>query len=541
MGVDARRVWLWPCVLAVLFFPIPLWLFYGYPSSFWAATDYQTLGLSDALNMAYRLADRQMYFARGMINHPGVPFYFMNWLALALTGFPVASADPGFLDRVIAHIEEFYRITAWLVALVGAAGVCVFVRATRSLVPVGVAVIGLLIWLTSTPATLFTFTSPSIDSFAILINALFFAVLVRIAHDRDLLTSGAVLAACVGAFAYLSKLSYLYVPLALVVVGIANLSFRQVDPTRRKRLTLISAGSFILIVVAVGVLVIGWSAFRILINFHKSVFLGSGQYGTGSQTVVSGHEIWNAIAAIPADSAYALPIALVVGPGLIIGGYFSGRRGPEHIPVALISIGTGVASLFSALFVMKHYGFHYTAGVSATLPASTAACYLLATSWGRRFWFRTTSSALAAIAVLWMANRSSDALIQQLVARADKSRLAQQDLTEINARLADSKEPIEFGYRSPFAWSGEGFVIYYGSVPRMTEAYVRSRQQMFSSATAGLIKRKPGTYVIDKAYFPTADSIRTATNIIPDGPEPVTYKDGDKIIELRTVFLLLPG
>jgi hypothetical protein len=200
-----------------------------------------------------------------------------------------------------------------------------------------------------------------------------------------------------------------------------------------------------------------------------------------------------------------------------------------------------VASLFSALFVIKHYGFHYTAGVSATLPASAAACYLLATSWGGRFWFRAAAAALSMVAVVWMAARSSDALMLQLAARTDKSRLAQQDLLEINARLASSRQPIEFGYRSPFAWSGEGFVIYYGSVPRMTDAYVGSRQQMFSSATAGLIKRTPGTYVIDKAYFPTADSIKTAPNIIPDGPAPVTWKDGDKIIELRTVFLLIPG
>ena len=111
----------------------------------------------------------------------------------------------------------------------------------------------------------------------------------------------------------------------------------------------------------------------------------------------------------------------------------------------------------------------------------------------------------------------------------------------INARLASSGQPIEFGYRSPFSWSGEGFVIYYASVPRMTDAYVGSRQQMFSSGTAGLIKRAPGTYVVDKAYFPTADSIKTAPNIIPGGPAPVTWRDGDKIIELRTVFLLIPG
>ena len=181
-----------------------------------------------------------------------------------------------------------------------------------------------------------------------------------------------------------------------------------------------------------------------------------------------------------------------------------------------------MASLFSALFVIKHYGFQYTTGVFATLPAGAAACYLLAMSCGGRFWFRTAAAALCVIAVSWMAGRSSNALSLPLAARADKSRLAQQDLLEIDAWLAGSGQPIEFGHHPPFSWSGEGFVIYYGSVPRMIDAYAGSRQQMFGSATAGLIKRQPGTYVIDKAYFPTADSIKTAP-------------------ELRTVFLLIPG
>jgi len=117
MNASARRLWFWPCVIAASFLLIPLLLLRHYPISFWASTDYQTLGLADALNMAYRIADREMYFARGMTNHPGVPFYFMNWLALALTGFPVASADAGFLDRVIERIEDYHRITIWLAAL----------------------------------------------------------------------------------------------------------------------------------------------------------------------------------------------------------------------------------------------------------------------------------------------------------------------------------------------------------------------------------------------------------------------------------------
>ena len=76
------RIWL-PVAFAILCLAIPPVLFVLYPSSFWANTDYEPLGLADALNLAYRLADRQMYPARGLMDHPGVPFYFMSWLALA--------------------------------------------------------------------------------------------------------------------------------------------------------------------------------------------------------------------------------------------------------------------------------------------------------------------------------------------------------------------------------------------------------------------------------------------------------------------------
>ena len=76
MNPDLRRSLLWPSVFAILFFAIPPLLFYSYPSSFWAATDYEPLGLADALNMAYRIADGQRYPAKGMTGHPGVTFYF---------------------------------------------------------------------------------------------------------------------------------------------------------------------------------------------------------------------------------------------------------------------------------------------------------------------------------------------------------------------------------------------------------------------------------------------------------------------------------
>ena len=541
MDAGLQRFRPWPFVFAALFFLIPLWLFYSYPSSFWAGTDYQPLGLADALNLAYRIADREMYFARGLADHPGVPFYLMSWLALALAGYPVASADPGFFDRVIEHIEDYHQITIWLGALTGAAGVYVFARAARNLVPAGVVAIGLLTWLASTPATLFMFASPSVDSFAIVINGLFFAVLVKTAHDPDPRPGVAILGAAVAAFAYLNKLSYLYVPLALLIVGLANFSFRKVDPARKRQLSILTGCTFVMVVAAVGALIIGWSGFRILVNFHKRVFLGTGLYGTGKGLVVSQHEVWRALTEIASDGAYAVPIALLGGAGLVVGGFLAGRKGVEHIPVALISIGTGFASLFSALFVLKHYSVHYTAGVSATLPAAMAAFYLLARSWGWSYRLRTVATVLATIAVLLMADRTQHRLRSTLTAMTNTSVMAKADLQEIQAYLAGSDRTAEFGYRTPFSWHGEGFVIYYASIRRLTDDYVRHRQKMFSSTAAEFLKREAGAYVVDKSRLPTVESLRAAPNILLEGPKPVTIKDGDKVIELRTVFLVIPG
>jgi len=539
MALDLRR--LWPWILAVLFFPIPLLLFHLYPVSFWVCTDYQPLGLADALNMAYRIADGQMYSVRGMMDHPGVPFYFMNWLALALAGYPVASRAPGFFNTVIEHVEYFHRVTVWLAALVGVAGISVFLRTAQKQVPASVAAIALLVWLASSPATLLTFVSPAIDSFAILINGLFFAILVRLAFERDVLPSVTIIAACVGAFAYLNKLSYVYVPVALMAAGFANLWFRGFGIAMMRRHTIIAVLAFIAVLAAVGFFLIGWDGFLILLRFHIRVFISSGLYGSGDRTVVSGGELWRAIAAIPVERAFAVPIALFGGAGLVAGGYLTGRRRPQHVPVAVIAIGAGVASMLSAVFVIKHYNGHYVAGISATLPAGIVAGYLLAQAWGWSDRLRNVTGALAVAAILFMAGQSGNWLMATLALQTDKSEQALADLPEIHTQLAGINGAVEFGYRVPFAGYGEGFVIYFGSVPRMTSDYIGSRQDMFSSSTAGLMDRKVGAYVIDRGLLPTVESVKASPNVLLDGPKPVTFKDGDKLIGLRTVFLLIPG
>ena len=106
MDIGGRSRLVWPCILAASLFFIPIILLFAYPLSFWCSTDNEPVGLANALNMAYRLADLRLYPAEGMTNHPGVQFYFMSWLALAFTGYPVAGAGQEFFQAVIDHADD---------------------------------------------------------------------------------------------------------------------------------------------------------------------------------------------------------------------------------------------------------------------------------------------------------------------------------------------------------------------------------------------------------------------------------------------------
>ena len=101
MDIGGRSRLVWPCIFAASFFFIPIILLFAYPIGFWCSTDNEPVGLANALNMAYRLSDLRLYPAEGMTNHPGVQFYFMSWLALAIAGYPVAGAGQEFFQAVI--------------------------------------------------------------------------------------------------------------------------------------------------------------------------------------------------------------------------------------------------------------------------------------------------------------------------------------------------------------------------------------------------------------------------------------------------------
>ncbi|WP_291864237.1 hypothetical protein [Bradyrhizobium sp.] len=537
MKFGEGKLLLWPLIFAAVFFFIPVTLFFAYPIGFWNSTDNEPHGLANALNLAYRLADLRMYPAPGMMGHPGVQFYLAGWLALALAGYPVAAAGQDFFRTAIGHVEDYHKAIVFIAALAGAAGVYIFARTALKLVPLGAVAVGLLLWLLSTPATILFFMSAGHESFPILINSLFLLVLVRLAFDRKIDPALVVLAGCVGAFAYLNKLSYVYVPLALGSAIFWRAAFCRIGWSRGAVLMAIFVAAFAVTIVATAYFVIGWGGFRDLLKFHRSVILGSGMYGAGDQVVVNQEGIRRAITSIAGERTYALPLALIAGAALFVAGVVTGLRDTQKSGVAVMSIGAGLAASFSALIVVKHYESHYTAGVSATLPACVVACWLFAPARSARL--RMAAVASACGAVLLMAGPVLLKVTDVLASKSDATRSALQDIKEIDAETAGMKRVVNFAYRVPFPQYGEGFVVYYAGVPRMTQEHLQNRRGVTNSLTAHLVTEDIGAHVIDKRYFRDVEDVKSASNLNLLGPRPVTFNEGDRLIELRTVFLLI--
>jgi hypothetical protein len=538
MNAGTRRSLGWSLLLAAGFFCIAPALFHFYPIGFWSSTDYEPLGLADALNMAYRLGDLRFYKAEGMNSHPGVPFYLMSWLALALSGYPVATGgEQPFFREVFDHVEVYHKASIYVAALVGSLGVYVFARTALRMIPVGATVVAILLWLVSTPATIECFVTTGLEPVALLINGLFLVTLVRLAFDAQIDPKVVALAGFVGAFAYLNKLAYVYVPLALVSAIFWKAFFCGIGWRRSSALIALSFFTFVGVVVAAGYFVIGWEAFIYLLRFHRNVILGSGLYGTGSQVVVSEEGIRRAVMGIPGDHAYAVPLALIAGAALYTAGLVTGFRDRQRHSVAIMGIGAGLAALFAALSVLKHYETHYTAGVSATLPACVVAGCLFAQTWNIRA--RLAAVAMAFLAALLMAGPVLMHERRTLSSAVETTRLALADMREVSTQTAAIKRIVRYSYRVPFPQFVEGFVVHYAAVPRLTEEYIRDKANIRNDIPAASDDEQVGAYVLDKAYFPNAGAIYDGPNISLIGPQPVRHDADDRLIELHTVFLLI--
>jgi hypothetical protein len=504
-----------------------------FPADIWADNDYAREILANACNASARLADRVLYPALMMGYHPGVPVYLLSGLiSLVAMGGKVGS-DLAFFDQLIDRAGFIYAGSKLAVVTITVGSVALFIAWTRRLAPLWVIIVGLALWFTSAPAVLIQSVLLATETFGLLLNGMLVACTMLLVSEprrlRPYLLSGLV-----AAFAYLVKLSFIFVYGALLL---AILAAAFAVRLRWKDLILYLAAYNAIaigIAYATGYWLIRGEAFSHLIDFHLSAFQpSSSNFGDRlglAQMQVNLFQSWQ-------HGASAVVVALFGGTAVLIYGLYLSIARRESPRVSVPAVVAGAASIASALPVVVRYTPSYVAATSGTLPFLVIAAWQMSSS---RFLRYLTIGAAAILAVVFAPRSFGDALarFQWLSARTQDAALDMQELD----RLVDANATRGlFNYQVATRFFGEGFAVHYCTHP-VHAAYASSLRPRKSS-----FGDEEGTgfdyFVVDKLYFPTLEQVKTSKYLdpikIPSSQH--TYKPSDRIVELKTMWILIRG
>lgn len=510
-------------------------LTFSLQGSFWTSQDYGMLSLSHAIHLEWRLSYGELFPAPGLAGHPGIPFYFASWLAVALVVPSVSAAGLDRFSEIIANAEAIYVANQTIAITVVALSSYAFVRIAARVVPIGVALAALGLWLGSTYQAILTSTSLSIETFALPLNVLFLWILLRLAASPKISTANAVMAGLIAALGYLMKLPYLYVACGLAAACLTSAVIHRVGIVQGLKSATLIASSFVLCVAAVGYSVIGEAGLDALLIFHKNVLFHSGHYGNGEIGLLQASHAVAAFDSFLFYGSFAPWAALMFGSTCTVFALTGRRTGKASPSEVILGIGAGVAALFAALGVLKHFAEHYSAGVASTLPAVFIVLLVLVKkvhpSSSRRFGF--LMAILLAFGVSHSLYFAAKYKLNDVARRVDGF----DDRRQLNGLLQVKEGRALFTYHVLQPDFGEGFILYYSGIPGLQKEYRIRDQSRVSSymSPTGSFKY----VVVDKAYFPDMARVRSASNLDPVGSVRVTAASADQIVELRCCFVVI--
>lgn len=493
------------------------------------------LSLSHAIHLEWRLSHWESNPAPGLAGHPGIPFYFASWLAIALVvpSFSVAGFDR--FSEIVANAESIYVANQAIAIVLVALSSYAYVRVATRVAPLGVILAALGLWLGSTYQAILTSTSLSIETFALLLNVLFLWILLRLAASPRISAANSVIAGAVAALGYLLKLPYLYVAFGLAAAFIASTVVHQTGFVRSLKSAALMTASFVVCVASVGYGVIGEAGFHALLRFHKSVLLHSGHYGEGESGVVQASHAKAAFSSFLTYGSMAPWVALMLGLTCVLFAITGRRSGKAQPSEVVLGIGAGVAAFIAAMGVLKHFVEHYAAGVAPTLPAVVIAMFLLVNRV-----HPNSSRRLALLLAILLTFGLSHSLY--FAVRDKWSHVSHRlDILDDRRQLEDLLQAREgralFTYHVPMHEFGEGFILHFSGIPALQQEYQaqdRSRVSSFMHPT-GSFKY----IVLDKDYFPNKLAVQSTTNLNLTTSAQVSPSSTDRIIELRCCLVVI--
>jgi hypothetical protein len=394
-----------------------------------------------------------------------------------------------------------------------------------------VLVIALALYFVMTPQSVFRAVNPLTESFALAVNALFIVALVRLARD-PLRVWPYVLCGVAAAFAYLLKVSFLYVWGALLA-AFAYLAVFGVRPLGVAPVLRLLRGLVVFHVVgiglvwAVGLTVIGEFYFAALRRLHWSIFT----HGPGSEANASLADVVQSMALSWDSGATALPVVMVVAPALLLAVTVATLR--RRLPpfAGAVAVGAAMAALASVAAVLTRYGETYVVGVAATIPLLfVASWYAAGDSRARRV---IVATALGV--VLLSAWRAAPAVDHLFTEKVSTSRKASSDAQAI-AGIAGPDATLLYLYRVPMVGFGKGYVAFHCEVPHINEALLAANRNEQSSMARSV--SAPDFVVVDKHYNLTAAEVKSGKNLDPINGVKTVWRDGDELIALDKVWLM---
>lgn len=502
------------------------WLAVAFPFSPWAADDFGSEIIAAACNFGARIADLKNYPTGTMSYHPAVWLYLASGVSSLVTlGAAAVGNDLAYFDRIMDQANEIHEASKFVLIGVTLLSLYLYRVAARSMAPPWVIWSGLAISFLATPQAIFRAVYMTTESFGPLVNVLLVSAVAAIVwRPKNYMTY--VLCGSAIAFAYLLKISYIYVYFALSSAIVASAILQREYLRHLTGLAILHATSLF------GVMVIGkWFIGRQLFQFLRTYqFDAMKQASTFSVATISS----NTQLARSSGSTVALDVligVLAVGVGVAIGVW----RRKIDAPTIVISVAAMTASIVALSVTLKTYNPYYELAASGTLPLLLIACW--------RAWqpFALRASlvfpalvATVALALGWMSIGPSIAIFQTL---RDNSLQANNDRSIIASRVDLANDRGIFLYHTPFKEHGAGYVAYFCGLSKI-QSQLRAADRPAQSSLGPMNLEGIRYVVADKAYVNRQGIVegRALDPLIREVPR---YEAGDQLVELKRSWLII--
>ncbi len=477
---------------------VATWLtIFVWPVQFWAShNDYVYLSLAHAIHFETALHDSVNYSDQGLLNHPGVPFYFASWLALRAAALSDSSGD--IVRSALSHPDPFFLATRIIAGLIGAAAIGATWFLLRGIAAPWRLLAVLAFFAGATASFRYGLMILGNETFALPLAVLLFWAVGLCARASPQANWPRVLLGAVAGLGYTVKL--LYLDLLVAAAAVAAIDSWWVS--RRLNMTLIIGLvrrnclvtiAFLAVVGSILITVLGRGGFIVLLQFHKSIFTHSGMYGTGDIGFVSATEVHQALASWFAETTLPYLLALMVASLCVI---VRERPGVILDRFTVLWTTAALAAIFSAVAaVLKHFDSHYVVSICAILPFA----FLPILAQRRIRWIAAAGivgslgfTAFHAAREFAQESRAAAAIIE------DEAKILAMPLLPGEARL--------WTYRVPSEKFAAAFVATYSGVEPLIAALADPVRQEFSSYSR--VNRPYRYIVLDRNAFQDADEVR---------------------------------